>query len=50
MASSDALLNFVSSTPGAIGYVRASEANDSVKILKVDGVAPGDAAYKLKIK
>jgi hypothetical protein len=40
----------VSGTPGAIGYLRGSDVDDSVKILKVDGHAPGDAEYPLKIK
>jgi ABC-type phosphate transport system substrate-binding protein len=44
------LRQFVSGTPGAIGYLRGSDVDDSVKILKVDGHAPGDAEYPLKIK
>ena len=42
--------SFVASAPGGLSYVRASEADDSVKILTVDGHAPGDPAYPLKIK
>ena len=41
---------FVSVTPGAIGYLRASEADDSVKVLRVDGKSPGEAGYPLKLK
>jgi ABC-type phosphate transport system substrate-binding protein len=41
---------FVAGTRGAIGCLRASEADDSVKIVKVDGHAPGDPDYPLKIK
>ena len=41
---------FVSITPGAIGYLRASDVDDSVKVLKVDGKAPGDDGYSLKLK
>lgn len=41
---------FVASTPGALGYVRASETDATVKVLKVDGAAPGDPGYKLKSK
>ena len=41
---------FVSGTPGAICYVRGGEADDSVKVLKIDGKAPGEAGYPLKIK
>ncbi len=41
---------FVGGNAGGLCYLRASEADDSVKVLKVDGVAPGEAGYKLKIK
>ena len=40
---------FVSVTPGAISYIRASDADDSVKVVKVDGHAPGEAGYALKL-
>jgi ABC-type phosphate transport system substrate-binding protein len=50
MSSSPAMLGYVVRIPGAIGYVRASDADDSVKILKVDGHAPGEAGYPLKVK
>ena len=40
---------FVADTPGAISSVRASEADDSVKVLKVEGKAPGEAGYPLTI-
>ena len=48
--SSAAMKEYVAATPGALGYVKASEADDSVKVLKVDGKAPSDADYGLKIK
>jgi ABC-type phosphate transport system substrate-binding protein len=48
--SAAAVKEYVAATPGAIGYVRASDADDSVKVLKVDGKAPGDADYSLKMK
>ena len=48
--SAAAVKQFAADTPGAIGYVRGSEADDTVKVLKVDGKAPGDADYKLKLK
>ena len=47
---SSAVRQFVAATPGAIGYVRASEVDDSLKVVKVDGKSPGDAGYSLKIK
>ena len=45
--TSAALKQFVARTPGAIGCILASEADDTVKILKVDGAAPGEPGYKL---
>jgi hypothetical protein len=45
-----AIKKFVAETPGGIGYVQASETDDSIKVLKIDGKLPGDADYKLKIK
>jgi hypothetical protein len=48
LASAAALKLFVASNPGAIGCIFASEVDASVKVLKVDGVAPGDPAYKLR--
>jgi ABC-type phosphate transport system substrate-binding protein len=41
---------FVAQTPGAIGYVRASDVDSSVKALKVDGKSPSDADYSLTTK
>jgi phosphate transport system substrate-binding protein len=48
LASAIAIRQLVASVPGAIGFVHLSDVNDSVKVLKLDGAAPGDAAYKLK--
>jgi hypothetical protein len=43
-----ALKKFVASNPGAVGCILASDVDDSVKILKVDGTAPGEPGYKLR--
>jgi hypothetical protein len=48
VASAAALKQFVAHTPGAIGCILASEVDDSVKVLKVDGASPGDPGYKLR--
>jgi ABC-type phosphate transport system substrate-binding protein len=40
---------FVFNVPGAIGYLRAEEADDSVKVIRVDGRAPNEPGYKLKL-
>ena len=50
LASAAAVRAFVAGTAGGLGYVRGSDTDDSVKVLKVDGALPGDAGYKLKIK
>ena len=46
--SAAAVRRFVAATPGAIGYLLASDVDDSIKIVKVDGKAPGEAGYPLK--
>jgi ABC-type phosphate transport system substrate-binding protein len=43
------VVNFVFLQPGAIGYVRADDLAPSVKIVRVDGLMPGDANYKLTL-
>jgi ABC-type phosphate transport system substrate-binding protein len=41
---------FVAGNPGAVGYLRGSDVDDSVKVVKVDGKSPGDAGYSLKMR
>lgn len=48
--SSAALKGAVGSVAGAVGYARASEADDSVKVLKIDGKLPGEAGYPLVVQ
>lgn len=43
------VIKFISYIPGAIGYVRADEVDASVKVLRVDGLAPGEPGYKIKL-
>jgi ABC-type phosphate transport system substrate-binding protein len=40
---------FVAAIPGSVGYVRLSEVDDTVKIVKIDGLTPGDPNYPLKL-
>jgi hypothetical protein len=47
LASAEALKKYVASNPGAIGCILVSDVDDSVKVLKVDGAAPGEPGYKL---
>ena len=41
---------FVFNVPGAIGYLRAEDVDDSVKVIRIDGHLPADAEYPLKIE
>jgi ABC-type phosphate transport system substrate-binding protein len=50
LASTNGVLRFVFNVPGAIGYVRASEVDPSVKMLRVDGRLPGEAGYRLEVQ
>lgn len=49
LSSAAGVVKFVSLVPGAIGYVYSAETNDSVKIIKVDGVSPDTQGYKFGI-
>jgi len=42
LATSTEVLKFVFNVPGAIGYVRGAEADESVNIVHVDSRLPGD--------
>jgi phosphate transport system substrate-binding protein len=50
LATSNGVLRFVFNVPGAIGYVRVSDVDGSVKLLRVDGRLPGDAGYALEVE
>jgi len=41
---------FVFNVPGAIGYVRTSDVDDTVKVIRVDGHLPGDKDYGLRLQ
>lgn len=40
---------FVFNVPGAIGYLRADEVDDLVKVIRPDNWLPGEPGYKLKV-
>lgn len=40
---------FVFNVPGAIGFVRASDADASVKVVRVNGYGPADSQYPLRL-
>jgi ABC-type phosphate transport system substrate-binding protein len=50
LASPVGVRKFVFNVPGAIGYVRASDVDSSVKVIRVDGRLPADKEYSLHIQ
>lgn len=42
------MLRFVYSAPGAIGYVASDQIDASVKVLRINGLLPGDSRYALR--
>jgi len=49
LASPEILRKFVFNAPGAIGYLRASDVDDSVKVVRIDGLLPEEEDYRLPI-
>lgn len=48
LASNNAIISTVASTPGAVGYVGLGYADDGVKILNVNGITPSESTVKNK--
>ena len=46
--SAASMLRFVYSAPGAIGSVGADQLDATVKVLRIDGLLPGDPRYPLR--
>jgi ABC-type phosphate transport system substrate-binding protein len=49
LASSGEVLKFVFNVPGAIGYLKASDVDDSVKIVRIDSRLPGEKEYAIRL-
>jgi ABC-type phosphate transport system substrate-binding protein len=49
LSSPEILRKFVFNAPGAIGYLRASDVDGSVKVVRIDGRLPDDLEYELQI-
>ena len=49
LSSANGVLRFVFNAPGAIGDVRLSDVDGSVRVLRVDGRGPEDAGYPLAV-
>jgi phosphate transport system substrate-binding protein len=47
LATAEGVKRFVFNVPGAIGVVRLADVDETVKALKINGAAPGDAGYTL---
>lgn len=50
LSTANGVLRFVFNVPGAIGYVRASEVDPSVKVIRVQDRLPGDPGYALRVE
>jgi hypothetical protein len=48
LGDATAVKKFVAEHPGAVAFLAASDVDDTVKVLRIDGKRPGDAAYPLK--
>jgi hypothetical protein len=46
--SAAAMVRFVFSAPGAIGFVAPDQVDPTVKVLRIDGFLPGDPRYPLR--
>jgi hypothetical protein len=46
--STDMALDLVVAIPGSISFIRADQATDDVKVIRIDGKLPSDAGYILK--
>jgi phosphate transport system substrate-binding protein len=50
LASPIGVRKFVFNVPGAIGYLRPEDLDDSVKVIRIDGHLPGDPEYPLRVE
>jgi len=49
LSSAAGVRRFIFNVPGAIGYIKSSEIDDTIKVVRIDGFGPGDSNYKLRI-
>jgi len=50
LATASGVRKFIFNVPGAIGYLRVSDVDDSVKVLRIDNLLPTDKGYKLRVQ
>lgn len=48
-ASSEAIKKFVSLELNSVGFIDAAAVDDSIKVLKVEGIRPGQQGYAIKL-
>jgi hypothetical protein len=49
LASDAAVKQLLTTLPNAIGFLHVADVTDAVRVVKLDGAAPGDPGYKLKV-
>lgn len=50
LSSAVGVRKFVFNVPGAIGYMRLSDVDGSVKVIRIDEMLPEDRKYKLRVE
>src|SRR5438132_1149558 len=49
LSTPEGVRKFIFNVPGAIGYLRASDVDKTVKVIHIDERLPGDKGYKLHV-
>ena len=49
LSTAGGVRRFVFNVPGALGFVRASDVDDTVKVIRLDGKSASDSTYPLQI-
>jgi len=49
LSSPTIVRKFVFNAPGAIGYIRSRDVDQSVKVIRIDGLLPEDKGYRLQV-
>ena len=50
LATSAEVLKFVFNVPGAIGYLKGPEADETVKVVRIDGRLPSEKEYSIRFR
>jgi len=50
LSSPTGVRKFIFNVPGAIGYLRVSDLDDSIKVVRIDELQPDDKGYKLHVQ